>query len=64
MEDNTMTREEMIKEMLDKFNLLLSVKYSDNKDAILDRELELLRIQLHACGFTDISKLEEKYHNH
>ena len=62
MEDNTMTREEMIKEMLDKFNLLLSVKDSDNKDAVLDRELELLRIQLNACGFTDISKLEEKYH--
>ena len=56
-----MTREEMIKEMLDKFNLLLSVKYSENKDAILDRELELLRIQLNAYGFTDISKLEETY---
>lgn len=64
MDSNTMTREEMITEMLDKFNLLLSVKYSENKDAVLDRELELLRIQLNACGFTDISKLEEKYHNH
>lgn len=56
-----MTREEMIKEMMDRFNLLLSIKYSDNKDAILDRELELLRIQLAACGLSDIGTLENKY---
>lgn len=61
MADETMTKEEMIKEMLDKFNLLLSVKYSDNRDSVLDKELELLRLQLSACGITDISKLEDKY---
>ena len=61
MGDETMTREEMIKELTDKVNLLLSIRYSDDKDAICDRELELLKIQLSACGFTDISKLEEKY---
>ena len=56
-----MTKEEMIRELTDKVNLLLSIKYSDDKDAICDRELELLKIQLSAYGFTDISKLEEKY---
>jgi len=61
MEEERMTREEMIKEMTERFNLLLSIKYSENKDAILDRELELLRIQLGACGFSDISSLENKY---
>ena len=61
MEEERMTREEMIKEMMDRFNLLLSIKYSKNKDAILDRELELLRIQLVACGLSDIGTLENKY---
>ncbi len=61
MEDNTMTREEMITAMMEKVNLLLSIKYSDDKDAICDRELELLKMQLSACGFTDISNLEDKY---
>ncbi len=61
MGDETMTREEMIKEMLDKFNLLLSVKYSDNREAVLDREIELLKTQLSACGFNDLSNIESKY---
>ena len=37
MESNTMTREEMIKELIDKVNLLLSIRYSDEKDEICDR---------------------------
>ena len=61
MEDNTMTREEMITEMMDKVNMVLAIKYSDDKDAVCDRELELLKLQLSACGFNDISSLEEKY---
>ncbi len=56
-----MTREEMIRELIDKVNLLLLIKYSDDKDAICDRELEVLKIQLNACGFSDISRLEDKY---
>lgn len=56
-----MTREEMIRELIEKVNLLLSIKYSDEKDAVCDRELEVLKLQLSACGFTDISALEEKY---
>lgn len=56
-----MTREEMIKEMLDKFSVLLSIKYSENRDLILDRELELIKTQLEACGFTDLSNIESKY---
>lgn len=56
-----MTREEMIRELIEKVNLLLSIKYSDEKDAVCDRELEVLKLQLSACGFTDISTLEEKY---
>ena len=61
MEENTMTREEMITEMMEKVNLFLAIKYSDDKDAVCDRELELLKLQLSACGFNDISSLEEKY---
>lgn len=61
MDENTMTREEMIRELIEKVNLLLSIKYSDDKDAVCDRELEVLKLQLGACGFNDISKLEEKY---
>lgn len=61
MEENTMTREEMITEMMEKVNMLLAIKYSDDKEAVCDRELELLKLQLSACGFTDISSLEEKY---
>ena len=59
--EETMTREEMIRELIEKVNLLLSIKYSDEKDAVCDRELEVLKLQLSACGFTDISTLEEKY---
>mgnify|MGYP003292461576 CR=1 FL=1 len=61
MEENTMTREEMITEMMEKVNMLLAIKYSDDKEAVCDRELELLKLQLSACGFNDISSLEEKY---
>ena len=61
MEENTMTREEMIREMMERLNLLLSIKYSDDKEAICDREMELIKMQLKACGFNDISSLEEKY---
>ena len=60
-EGNTMTREEMIRELTEKVNLILSIKYSEDKDSVCDRELEILKIQLSACGFNDISKLEEKY---
>ncbi len=63
MMEETMTREEMIRELIEKVNLLLSIKYSDEKDAVCDRELEVLKLQLSACGFSDISTLEEKYKN-
>lgn len=63
MSDETMTREEMIKEMLEKFSLLLSIKYSDDTDVVIDRELELLRTQLGACGYNDLSNIENKYKN-
>lgn len=61
MSDETMTKEEMIKEMLEKFSLLLSIKHSDNRDLILDREIEVLKMQLSACGFNDLSNIENKY---
>lgn len=56
-----MTREEMIRELIDRVNLLLSIKYSDDKESVCDKELEVLKLQLNACGFSDIGMLEEKY---
>lgn len=56
-----MNEKEMLRDLLNRFDILLQIKYADDKDKMLDRQLELCKIELSAFNSVDVAKLEEKY---
>jgi hypothetical protein len=56
-----MDEKEMLRELLSKFDALLQIKYAGDKDKMIERQLELCRIELSAFNSVNIEQLEEKY---
>lgn len=61
MEELTLNEKEMLRETLDRFDMLLQIKYAQDKEKMLERQLELCRITLSSFNSVNVGELEEKY---
>ena len=56
-----MSEKEMLKELLSKLDLLFRIKYSNNFEKTLEREISLCKMNLSAFNSINIDELESKY---
>lgn len=61
MGDLNLSEKEMLKELLAKLDVLLRLKYANNMQKTLDREIDLCKIGLGAFNSINIEELENKY---
>lgn len=61
MEELNLTEKEILKELLAKLDMLFRLKYGDDREQALDREIELCKMSLSSFNQVNISELEEKY---
>ena len=58
-----MSEQEMLKEILAKIDILFRLKYSENREKALEREIQLCKIGLSAFNTVNIDDLESQYKN-
>lgn len=61
MEELNVTEKEILIDLLEKLDMLFRLKYEDNRELLLDREIELCKMSLSAFNQVNINELEAKY---
>lgn len=56
-----MTEKEILKELLAKIDILFRLKYSEDIEKALDREIQLCKIGLSSFNSVNIEELESRY---
>lgn len=63
-EELTLVEKEILRDLLNKLDILFRIKYTQNRDEVIDREIALCKLNLDSFNTINIEDLENKYKPH
>lgn len=60
-EELSLVEKEILRDLLNKLDILFRIKYADDRDAVIDREIALCKVSLDSFNSIKIEDLEDKY---